>query len=233
MKFGDRGRREAAVGQILRILRQAFCGFEMTQIQEALDENQRRLDVLSREIENPNTIQGFNTQEIRSYKKINKDRTEVLKGAGQSKTGIPLVYEQVFPKMHKLVTFGSKTNISLVNNQGSKITPGLFDFSRKTNFSSADDHTSLKPPGLVNLGNSCYMNSVMQCLNCLAPLVKFSTKDAHLEEVTSPVSSGVTVANEVGAIFRATLTGRRSPLSSATKVENVCIESSFKDYHLF
>ena len=180
---------------------EAFCGFETTQIQEAFDENQRRLDVLSREIENPNTFQGFSTQEIRTYK-INKDGTEVFKGAGHSKTGIPLVYEQVFPKACKLGTFGSKTSTSLVNNQGSKITPGLFDFSRKTNFSSADDHTSLKPPGLVSLGNSCYMNSVMQCVNCLAPLVKFFTKGAHLEEVTSPVSSGGTVANEVpvGAI---------------------------------
>ena len=28
---------------------------------------------------------GFNTQEIRTYKKINKDRTEVLKGAGHTK----------------------------------------------------------------------------------------------------------------------------------------------------
>ena len=42
---------------------------------------------------------------------------------------------------------------------------------------------------------------------------KFFTKDAHLEEVTSPVSSGGTVANEVGAIFSAMLTERRSPLS--------------------
>ena len=189
---------------------EAFCGFEMTQIQEAFDANQRRLDVLSGEIKNPNTFQGFNTQEIITYKKINKDRTEVLKGAGHSKTGIPLMYEQVFPKTRKLVTFGSKTSTSLVNNQGSKITPGLFDFSRKTNFSSADDHT-LKPPGLVNLGNSCYMNLVMQCLNCLAPLVKFFTKDAHLEEVTSPVSFGGTVVNEVGTIFSAMLTGRRGP----------------------
>ena len=115
MKFGDRGRlstlhrrREAAVDQIMRILRPAFCGFETTQIQEAFDENQRRLDVLSREIENPNTFQRFNTQEIRTYKKIKKDRTEVLKGAGHSKTGIPLVYEQVYPKTCKLVTFGSR-----------------------------------------------------------------------------------------------------------------------------
>ena len=217
MKFGDRRRlstphrrREAPVGQILR---QKLSVVLTRHIQEAFDENQRRLDVLSREIENPNTFQGFNTQEIRTYKKINKDRTEVFKRAAHSKTVIPLVYEQVLPNMHKLITFCSKTSTSLVNNQGSKITPGLFDFSRKTNFSSADDHTSLKPPGLVNLGNSCCMNSVMQCLNCLAPLVKFFTKDGHLVEVTSPVSSGGIVANEVGAIFSAMLTGRRSPLS--------------------
>ena len=65
----------------------------------------------------------------------------------------------------------------------------------------------------------------MQCLNCLAPLVKFFTKDAHLEEVTSPVSPGGTVANEVGAIFSAMLTGRRSPLSLMalkSKVGELC-----------
>ena len=110
----------AAVDQILRILRQAFCGCETTQIEEAFDENQRRLDVLSREIRNPSTFQGFNIQEIKTCKKINKDRTEVLKGARHGKTRIPLVYEQVFLKMRKLVTFGSKTSTSLVNNQGSK-----------------------------------------------------------------------------------------------------------------
>ena len=133
--------------------------------------------------------------------------------------------EQVFPKTRRLVAFGSETSTPLVINQGSKITPGLFDFSRKTNFSSADDHTSLKPPGLVNLGNSCYMKSVMQCLKCLASLVKFFTKDAHLEEATSLVSSGGTVANEVGTIFSAMLTGRRSPLSLMalkSKVGELC-----------
>ena len=64
------------------------------------------------------------------------------------------------------------------------------------------------------------MNSVMQCLDCLAPLVKFFTKNAHLEEVTSPVSSGGTVANEVGAIFSAMLTGSRSPLTDGLKKQS-------------
>ena len=69
----------------------------------------------------------------------------------------------------------------------------------------------------------------MQCLDCLAPLVKFFTKDGHLEEVTSPVSSGGTVTNEVGAIFSAMLTGRRSSLSLMalkSKVGELCIQFS-------
>ena len=70
----------------------------------------------------------------------------------------------------------------------------------------------------------------MQGLNCLAPLVKSFTKDAHLEEVTSPVSSGGTVANEVGAIFSTMLTGRRrSPLSLMalkSKVGELCHQLS-------
>ena len=59
---------------------EAFCGFETTQIQEAFDENQRRLDVLSREIENPNILQGFNTQEIRTYKKMTRVELKFSKG---------------------------------------------------------------------------------------------------------------------------------------------------------
>ena len=89
MKFGDRGRlntlptskaRSSSRPNFENSETDAFCGFEMTQIQEAFDENQRRLDVLSRGIENPNTFQGFNTQEIRTYKKINKDNLMFSKG---------------------------------------------------------------------------------------------------------------------------------------------------------
>ena len=72
-------------------------------------------------------------------------------------------------------------------------------------------------------------DAVAQCLSCLVPLVKFFTKDAYLEEVTSPVSFGATVANEVGAIFSTMLTGRRSPLSLMalkSKVGELCHQFS-------
>ena len=70
---------------------------------------------------------------------------------------------------------------------------------------------------------------MMQCFNCLAPLVKFFTKGAHLVEVTSPVSSGGIVANEAGAILSAMLTGRRGPLSLMalkSKVGELCHQFS-------
>ena len=64
---------------------EAFCGFEMTQIQEAFKGNQRRLHVLSREIENPNTFQGFNTQEIELIRRLTKIELEFSKGLDTAK----------------------------------------------------------------------------------------------------------------------------------------------------
>ena len=87
---------EAAVDQILKIVRQ-----RLSVVLKRLRFKKPSMKIKEGSMYSvgkskiPTHFQGFNTQEIRTYKKINKDRTEVLKGAGHSKTGIPLVYEQV------------------------------------------------------------------------------------------------------------------------------------------
>ena len=57
------------------------------------------------------------------------------------------------------------------------------------------------------------MNSVMQCLNCVTPLVAYFLGDAYLVDVNPSSSYDGTIAGEVGATFSAMVAGRKSPVS--------------------
>ena len=56
--------------------------------------------------------------------------------------------------------------------------------------------TSLLPKvsGLINHGNNWYINSMMQCLNCITPLVAYFLGDAYLVDVNPSSSYDGTVA---------------------------------------
>jgi Ubiquitin carboxyl-terminal hydrolase len=47
-----------------------------------------------------------------------------------------------------------------------------------------------RPPGLKNFMNTCYMNSTLQALMHIPPLVTYLLKDTHNRQCTSIVSSG-------------------------------------------
>ena len=70
-----------------------------------------------------------------------------------------------------------------------------------------------KLSGLINHGNTCYLNSVMQCLNCVTPLVAYFLRDAYLVDVNPSSSYDGTIAGEVGAAFSAMVAGRKNPVS--------------------
>ena len=158
--------------------------------------NQGRLCVLFRNTRDSGTFEGFDAMEIRNYKRINKEKTVLLKR--DNTTFVIRVYDQVFPETSGLVTQESKIDVSKDNPQNTM--RGVPSHGKNST------GTSLLPKvsGLINHGNTCYMNSVMQCLNCVTPLVAYFLGDAYLVDVNPSSSYDGNIAGEVGAAFSAT-----------------------------
>ena len=82
-----------------------------------------------------------------------------------------------------------------------------------SNIPLVHNKVSQKTPGLKNLGNTCYMNSIMQCLNYATPFVKYFVEDAYCRDL-NPVSKFCgTIAKEVRTVFSTLKSGNCNPVS--------------------
>ena len=73
---------------------------------------------------------------------------------------------------------------------------------------------SIKIIGIINLGNTCYMNIVMQCLNSLAPIVDYFKGNAYHADIQPQSKYNGKLANEVCVAF-GNMNNNASPVSLA------------------
>ncbi|GAA6062093.1 hypothetical protein JCM10212_002343 [Sporobolomyces blumeae] len=71
--------------------------------------------------------------------------------------------------------------------------------------------------GLANLGNSCYLSAVLQCIAATEPLSKFLANGAFRREVNydNPHGSNGQVATALSVLLRAMMSGRHRVISAA------------------
>ena len=69
--------------------------------------------------------------------------------------------------------------------------------------------------GFRNLGNSCYMNSVLQCLLATAPLAKYILDSVYVEDInkTNPLGTGGRIAEELAVLTRVAHSGNYRSVS--------------------
>ena len=169
-----------------------FVGFTKQEIFRAKLINERKTSSLVRRghinDEEENNFIGFSELEIKNTKIINSKRKDIL---------------QKLQDIGKLNTLPmNKTCPQMV------LVKGTTDTKHEKSLRSKCKMVI----GIKNLGNTCYMNSVMQCLNSLTPLVSYFEGNTYLGDIHSESKYNGTVANEVSNAFKA-MNGRTGPIS--------------------
>ncbi|KAK3893812.1 hypothetical protein Pcinc_002393 [Petrolisthes cinctipes] len=83
-----------------------------------------------------------------------------------------------------------------------------FNAARQRNFDPKYGSVPVSKTGLKNLGNTCYMNSVIQCLSNTTPLACYFMQGTYSNDINPTSKFRGDVAEEVGAVIRALRCGQ-------------------------
>nr|CAD7598003.1 unnamed protein product [Timema genevievae] len=89
-----------------------------------------------------------------------------------------------------------------------KATPSEVHAVRHRNFNPTYGNVSRGLTGLKNLGNSCYMNSIIQCINNTTPLAFYFVEGTYRDDINRSHKTRGEVVEEVAVVVRALWRGQ-------------------------
>ena len=156
-----------------------FEGFLQSEIRGAANLNKKKCSLLRPKVESVlGSFEGFSESEIREAANLDKKKCSLLRPRVEPALG-PSVTEV---KTAKLVNVRRTSD------------------SRRTAGNSSINHvTKGRKVGLLNIGNTCYLNSVMQCLSSVTAFAAYFNDGEYCGDVDPRSKHGGVFAKEVGA----------------------------------
>ena len=161
-----------------------FDGFSQSEIREGAYLNTRKSSHLRTEAQSLSThcvtgdFDGFSQQETKEASKLNSKRCSRLKTEVKCLSG------------------RSETKVKMANIRNPRKT---CDPKSKACGTLSNHTTQYRKKGLLNIGNTCYMNSVMQCLNSLPSFVQYFKDSRYCRDIDSRSKYDGIFAKEMGA----------------------------------